>query len=207
MTSVAADQKLLRDYFPHCAWPAGYYGVVPALAKSLRGGSVVVEIGVAYGYHALDLLQSMPSWRYNGVDPYQAGYDDADPFSRDVAALFGETSEQRAMDRLYEAVRETLRSFGDRAVLHRQPSVDASRGFADESADLIFIDGDHRYAAVNADLAAWWPKLRRGGIFCGDDYLWPDVKKAVDEFVAAGKRQLRLVAKAGSAYPIWTVQK
>lgn len=57
---------------------------------------------------------------------------------------------------------------------------------AGEKFDLIFIDGDHREAAVRMDLYAWRPLLAEGGIFCGHDYgfdNWPDVKAVVDEVV------------------------
>lgn len=54
---------------------------------------------------------------------------------------------------------------------------------ADGWADFVFIDAGHSYRAVTADLAAWWPKVRRGGWFGGHDYhsAYPGVIRAVDE--------------------------
>jgi len=53
--------------------------------------------------------------------------------------------------------------------------------------DLIFIDGDHSYEAVKADLKAW-SKHVTGKIALHDYNLnWPGVPLAVDEFVAAGE--------------------
>jgi hypothetical protein len=37
------------------------------------------------------------------------------------------------------------------------------------TVDLLFIDGDHRYAGVRSDIALWTPKVRPGGIVCGHD--------------------------------------
>jgi predicted O-methyltransferase YrrM len=111
------------------------------------------------------------------------------------------------MDRLFAAVKRTLDAFGERARLHRAASVEAARMFADGFFDLVFVDGDHTYAGATADLAAWWPKLRPGGIFCGDDYLWAEVKQAVDEFAAGGGRTLTFASKPGTSYPIWVIEK
>lgn len=49
-------------------------------------------------------------------------------------------------------------------------------------ADFIYIDGAHDYDSVIADIRAWYPYLRKDGIFCGDDYTTPGVAQAVHEF-------------------------
>lgn len=56
--------------------------------------------------------------------------------------------------------------------------------FEDESVDFVFIDGDHNTDAVLKDLKGWYPKVKRGGIISGHDYMWVDarVKRAVDQF-------------------------
>ena len=54
--------------------------------------------------------------------------------------------------------------------------------------DLIFLDGDHRYGALRADIQAWRPLLRAGGILAGHDYHWPGVKRAVDECLPGFER-------------------
>ncbi len=63
----------------------------------------------------------------------------------------------------------------------------------DIQPDIVHIDGCHDYEAVIGDFSLWWPQIKYGGALIGDDYydngVWPEVRKAVDEFV--GSRSLR----------------
>ena len=62
-------------------------------------------------------------------------------------------------------------------------SITASKNFKDNTLDFVFIDGSHDYDSVVADINAWFPKVKKGGILAGDDYVdvWPDVIRAVNE--------------------------
>jgi len=48
-------------------------------------------------------------------------------------------------------------------------------------ADMVFIDADHTYEAVKADIKMWKPKAKK--LICGHDYDIASVKKAVDELL------------------------
>jgi predicted O-methyltransferase YrrM len=51
-------------------------------------------------------------------------------------------------------------------------------------ADYIFIDADHDFEAVAADIATWWPKLKDGGFIVGHDYAcYPGVQGAWEDVV------------------------
>jgi hypothetical protein len=66
----------------------------------------------------------------------------------------------------------------------------------------MFLDGDHEYEAVVADIKAWLPKARR--LLCGHDYGHPDypgVARAVDELFA----DRVVLADPGTLHTIWTV--
>jgi hypothetical protein len=72
-----------------------------------------------------------------------------------------------------------------RLTAHRGPSAETARAFADSSLDFVFIDARHTYEAAREDIAAWWPKVKPGGLIAGHDYTnSPGVRAAVDEFVA-----------------------
>jgi hypothetical protein len=74
----------------------------------------------------------------------------------------------------------------------------------------VYIDGDHSYKGCVADLRAYYPKIRPGGIFSGHDYLdgsLPEgdfgVKKAVDEFVR--RTQPRAFFTSREPWPSWLI--
>ena len=62
-------------------------------------------------------------------------------------------------------------------------SISASKKFQDEYFDLVYIDASHEYESVIVDINTWFPKVKRGGFLCGDDYVagWPGVVQAVDQ--------------------------
>ena len=64
-------------------------------------------------------------------------------------------------------------------------SQDAVKNYEDESIDFCFIDGSHEYEDVKADILAYLPKVKKGGILSGHDYdsIWAGVIQAVDEIL------------------------
>ena len=65
----------------------------------------------------------------------------------------------------------------------RMPSVSAATQFDDLTCDFVYIDADHSYEAVKADIKAWLPKVKVGGTLAGDDCNFHDVKRAVNELL------------------------
>lgn len=69
----------------------------------------------------------------------------------------------------------------------RMESTRAAGLFPDGYFDLVFIDAQHSYEAVKADVLTWRPKVKAGGILAGHDYGrgHPGVMAAVDELCPA----------------------
>lgn len=81
-------------------------------------------------------------------------------------------------------------------------------------ADAIFIDGDHTYEAVKADIEAWLPHLKPGGLMCGHDYNYPEfwgVTKAVNEVLgkveSAGRMWWKRIEKPAMDVPVEVVAR
>jgi hypothetical protein len=64
------------------------------------------------------------------------------------------------------------------------PSVAAAALFAPRTFDLVYIDASHVEENVLADLEAWYPKVRPGGLLCGHDWnTYEGVNRAVHIFL------------------------
>jgi len=196
-----SDSEILRQNRDSCSWPDIYYGNVDLLAKMV-GAKTILEVGVAWGYHAQHLLLNLPKIDYTGIDPYLSGYDKNDAFPTFVAKLFND-DEQSSMDRLHEAVKlELNEKFPGRAKLIREKS---SNWLDRESEkfDVIFLDGDHTFETVRKELHGFWTKVNEGGVLAGDDYDWPEVKKAVDEFADEKNLRVKFLSKEPRGYPTY----
>ena len=92
------------------------------------------------------------------------------------------------MDERYELVCSRFKEQIQKGIVEvlRDESRIALETIPDESLDFIYIDGDHTYEGVKADLELSLRKIKAGGIITGDDYgpgsWWEGgVKRAVDE--------------------------
>ena len=132
---------------------------IPAWLKSERM-TVLAEVGVRAGDHLLSLLKAEPVklvavdlWANDGI----LGHNDT-MLSREE------------LDRCYTRVC---------GIAARYPSVEIRRGlsavvasqFNVETFDFVYIDADHTYEGVRADLEAWWPTIKPGGVLGGHDYV------------------------------------
>lgn len=121
------------------------------------GFKVGVEVGTERGMYAEVLCRSNPGLRLICVDAWQPyrGYRDH--------------VDAKKLQKFYEETQARL-SIYDVGYM-RMFSVEAAKQVADHSLDFVYIDGNHRLESVIADLVAWTPKVRPGGIIAGHDYL------------------------------------
>jgi predicted O-methyltransferase YrrM len=64
-------------------------------------------------------------------------------------------------------------------------SLTAARQMPDRSFDCVYLDAGHEVDEVSADINAWLPKVKDGGILAGHDYTSdrPGVIQAVDDLL------------------------
>lgn len=114
----------------------------------------LVEIGTGYGGSAVLMLSSSPTSIVHSIDP----------FMPDTHGTW-QSSSQKARYHVSNACR-ALRLDVSRWILHERTSVQAAEEVkrSELRPDLVFVDGDHSYAAVRLDVESWYPALRIGGV-------------------------------------------
>ena len=83
---------------------------------------------------------------------------------------------------LYEIAKQNLQPVIDKIHLVKNYSIEEAKNHPNESFDIVYLDASHEYADVKKDIYAWWPKIKKGGFLCGDDYGngWIGVENAVN---------------------------
>jgi len=154
------------------------------LLKDVKNGTFV-EIGVLGGItllHTYDICEKN-AIRVYGIDPFE-----------NIELYNGLNGSQLPDPSIPEEVREkqlSNRTTLEGIIRDHKLKIDLIIGtswenherFEEGSIDLLHIDGDHSYDGVRKDIDLFWPKMKKGGTVVFDDYNWPSVSKAVDDFV------------------------
>jgi hypothetical protein len=158
--------KVMSEYEYHAnEIPGVGRNEIPALLEAVfspeQSAIWGVEIGVECGVYSRVLVSGAPRVRLIMVDPWQhyPGYRD-------------HVSQEKLEGFVLEA-RKVQHDFPGRATIIRRYSVEAAPLHQNETLDFVYIDGNHSIDNVIADLAAWTPKVRRGGLIMGHDYRKP----------------------------------
>lgn len=175
---------------------------LPFLLNALGLTGEGAEIGVRAGLFSRYLLQHWQGSVLHSVDPWR--------YSPEEVGGAGHAVSQAEHDAIYAEATAALRPFGRRSNIVRAASVDAARQFADGALDFCYIDALHFEAAIRADIEAWAPKVRCGGLLAGHDYdddrvdsagVPYAVKTVVDAF--ARRRGLPLKVSREARAPSW----
>ena len=120
-----------------------------------------LEIGVEAGRYARQICELNSQMKLWGIDPYERYKE------------YEEYKSQEEMDRIYEVMLKELEApiKHDRFEIIKKRSQDAVKDFEDESLDFIYIDGNHEFDYPLKDMIDWWPKVKKGGMLAGHDYV------------------------------------
>jgi predicted O-methyltransferase YrrM len=173
-------------------------------SRSLVGDGV--EVGVQRGRYSEYLLAHWPGRRLISVDPWRESAD---------GYVDSANVDQVEQDRRFHETWSRLRRFGVRSEIWRTTSLAAAARIALGTLDFVYLDARHDRDSVLADLEAWWPKLRPGGIIAGHDYVdgvLPNgvfgVRSAVDAFFHALRLPVHSTQgspRAVETFPSWIV--
>lgn len=203
----------LKDYYRNTVdandtqtggWSTYYYGVFSKIINDNQF-KVVAEVGIGYGTHAKQILKNTNVDKLYLIDPMK--YYPNDLFAEAIMSKSPEIPGNN-FNELYELINNELSPFTNRYKWFRTESLKiTNEQISDGSLDCIFIDGDHSYDAVLADLEFWWPKVRKGGQLLGDDYWMGDVARAVHEFANKQGLTVDFLTKEGTTYKIYRFYK
>lgn len=133
----------------------------------------IVELGSWVGHSAMamaDAIEPISDYELHCVDHWKGG-----------------NAIQRKVAEQHDAFEEFQRNVGDKlgksVFVHRGDTVAEAAQWTGRPIDVLFIDAGHTYDECLADILAWTPHVRKGGVICGHDYnsLFYGVKQAVHE--------------------------
>ena len=132
--------------------------------RHFNSTGIAAEIGVNVGTFA---AKNLARWSgdYWAVDAWAVGSNMVNARRPELPA-----STEKVNSPAFNAAAKRLRRYGTRAHQLRGFSVPTAKKNANGTFDWVYIDALHTYEAIHDDLRAWWPKVRDGGLFSGDDY-------------------------------------
>lgn len=149
----------------------------------VRGPAVFVEVGCWLGrstaYMAEEIKRRLLDVDFYAVDTWRGKLtDDGGKIDQDGDDMLPTFLRNMSRAGVIDYVRPL-----------QMDSVEAAARFEDRSLDFVFIDGDHEHASVCADIRAWLPKVKRGGVIAGHDIDRESVCRAVSDTLRGRARK------------------
>lgn len=191
---LPSDTYQLAEVLPE--YPFGYYCNASSIEKLFNQHDIhiVLEVGSWIGggstRHFGNLLKPKGGLLY-AVDTWLGS----------TTQQFNQEHYQPILPVVYEQFLSNMIHWGltETVIPIRMNSITASKTLQVQP-DLIYIDGEHTTEAVYADLHAWYPFVKDKGILCGDDWSWPTVRVAVEQFA---KEQNLKINAAGNFWLLY----
>lgn len=184
----------LRDSFKYL-----FPDELPALKELVtwlpNQNPLVINIGAGAGTSGLAIMEARPDSHLITIDITDA----SSPFGcleaeRDV---FRRAGYLHTLYTRWIQIHHDSSKVGREWVLLGNDPLDRTNPFT-KNPDMVFVDGEHSYEGCKADIEAWLPLIKPGGIIAVHDYgkaaippnpngphpvAWPGVDQAVDELL------------------------
>ena len=160
------------------------------ITKLIKPGGIGIELGVAEGKFSEKLLRKSELSFLYSIDKY--------------AGDRGHDLEQ------YKKAIKLLEPFKERNSILKMRFEDALDLFPNEYFDFIYIDGyAHTGQEEGKTLHDWFPKLKKGGIFSGDDYnaKWPKNIECIEEFTKEKNLKIKIINDWNGHHSWLTIKK
>lgn len=155
----------------HFTYPKFYTDTI----NKLDNGAKIVEVGVWKGqsviYAGVEIYNSGKQIKIDCVDTFEGS---PEMMSEPLLAI---------KDGLYNHFIENIEPLKNILTPIRLPSVRAAILYKDKTLDCVFIDAAHDFDNVLADVRAWLPKVKQGGILAGHDIGQNNVRAAVEVII------------------------
>jgi predicted O-methyltransferase YrrM len=155
---------------------------------------LLAEVGVFCGLSALNLCKKLkqnnlnfvlylvdiwdsPAWDSYMAHPYRPGRNLRIREAHQQFKTSGCSSYTKMIENIFEEW-----GFTKNVVVDNRGSVTSATKKKRSSFDLVMIDASHTEKKCSADLKAWEPLVKKGGVICGDDWHFKGVEKAVRKY-------------------------
>jgi len=142
------------------------YQVISRILNEIPPESIGIELGVWSGELSLYLLSNIKNikkiylidpWKKYNNEEYIDSINDCD---------------QEYYDCIHNCLVDNVsKNYPQRAEVLRGISEDFEDKFQDNSLNFIYIDANNLYERVIKDIEIWYPKLKRGGILFGNNFI------------------------------------
>lgn len=160
-------------FLSYIQWLTPYYSFLYHLCQEMKPEKMV-EIGTECGIGCIHMALGNPNGNVTTIDVH------------DMHELVEGYS-------FFKDIHNIEMVVGDSTVEHAR--------FADESIDLLFIDGDHRYAYAKADYDLWYQKVKTGGLILLDDTQLDEEMERFWEEIQEPKIDLSIIRRKDEYRP------
>jgi predicted O-methyltransferase YrrM len=137
------------------------------VVDTAEDGELFVEVGSFKGrsssFMAVEIANSGKKIQFDCVDTWEGSSEHQAGAAAEVKEVVAGT--------LYETFLNNMKPVEGLYRPMRMTSLEAAAQYEDESIDFLMLDGAHEYEAIKADILAFLPKMKNGGIITGDD-VW-----------------------------------